>query len=538
MIAPSIARALPPATALLAALAAPALAAWPNNPARNLAVCTATQYQAEVVACSDGAGGMIVAWSDRRSGTADIYAQRVSATGAPLWAVDGVPVCNAPLDQSAPAITSDGAGGAVLAWQDGRSGFWDLYAQRIDGSGAPLWAGNGVAVCTVAGDQTAPHVDSDGAHGAFVCWQDARAGSEHEFVQWLDGTGAARWTANGLSLLSSLTAPLFVVGDGAGGALLAWDGYAQHVLQDGSQLWGTGGYPIMNGPVQAMVADGAGGFIVYGGQELQHVTSTGALPWMYAGIAITVPPTAAIALACDSAGTAVLAWAQNGDIVAARAGPARATRWVASVCAAPGAQGAPRIAGDAQGGTIVAWQDARDATFDGNDLYAQRLSSAGAPLWAANGVAVSVAPRDQDSPALLPDGGGGVFAAWTDHRSDVGDVYAEWLNASGVPGGSALAAPGPETASAFALAPPAPTPTRSGARMRVTLPRATAVRVSVCDAQGRRVRAWDAGVLAAGTHQLAWDGRDDAGRPVAPGVWLVNVEAGGRTRNGRIVVLR
>ncbi|HET7224212.1 MAG TPA: FlgD immunoglobulin-like domain containing protein [Candidatus Eisenbacteria bacterium] len=538
MIARSIALSLLLTLAVVDARAAPALAAWPNNPARNLAVCTATQYQAEVVACSDGAGGMIVAWSDRRSGTADVYAQRVSATGALLWAADGVAVCNAPLDQSAPAITSDGAGGAILAWQDGRSGFWDLYAQRIDGSGAALWDANGVAVCTVAGDQTAPHLDSDGAHGAFVCWQDGRAGSEHEFGQWLDASGAARWTANGLSLQSSLTAPLFVVGDGAGGAFFAWDGYAQHVLQNGSQQWGTGGYPIMNGPVQAMVADDAGGFIVYGGQELQHATSTGALPWTYAGIAIAVPAGSAIALACDSAGTAVLAWAQNGDIDAARVGPARVTRWVAGVCSAPGAQGAPRVTRDGQGGTLLAWQDARDATFDGNDLYAQRLSSTGAPLWAANGVAVSVAPRDQDPPALLPDGGGGVFAAWTDHRSDVGDVYAEWLNASGVPGGSALAAPPPGGSNELALSAPGPSPTRAGARMRLALPLAAPVRVSVSDAQGRRVRAWDAGVLAAGTHELAWDGRDQAGRPVAPGVWLVSVEAAGQSRSGRIVVLR
>src|SRR5436189_4421475 len=49
--------------------------------------------QANPVACSDGAGGVIVAWHDTRpsgpsSGTC--YVQRLNAAGVPQWTLDGV----------------------------------------------------------------------------------------------------------------------------------------------------------------------------------------------------------------------------------------------------------------------------------------------------------------------------------------------------------------------------------------------------------------------------------------------------------------
>ena len=56
-------------------------------------------------------------------------------------------------DQTNPEITSDGSGGAIITWQDHRSGCTDdIYAQRVDASGAPQWTADGVAICTAASD--------------------------------------------------------------------------------------------------------------------------------------------------------------------------------------------------------------------------------------------------------------------------------------------------------------------------------------------------------------------------------------------------
>ena len=125
-----------PLTLVLAAwLPVPAaMAAWPHDPNNgNLPVCTAANNQISPMIVPDGAGGAIVTWHDYRSGSNyDVYAQRVSVAGVPLWTTDGVALSTAAADQLFPAIVPDGAGGAIVAWQDYRNGTPDIYAQRVD----------------------------------------------------------------------------------------------------------------------------------------------------------------------------------------------------------------------------------------------------------------------------------------------------------------------------------------------------------------------------------------------------------------------
>ena len=44
------------------------------------------------------------------------------------------------------------------------------------------------------------------------------------------------------------------------------------------------------------------------------------------------------------------------------------------------------------------------------------------------------------------------------------------------------------------------------------------------------------GVLGAGQRELVWDGRDDAGRAVASGVYFVRAVVGDEALTGRVVV--
>ena len=57
---------------------------------------------------------------------------------------------------------------------------------------------------------------------------------------------------------------------------------------------------------------------------------------------------------------------------------------------------------------------------------------------------------------------------------------------------------------------------------------AVGVSLMVYDVLGRRVRqVWD-GALGAGTHRFVWDGRDEASKAVAAGVYIYQVEVDGR----------
>ena len=103
---------------------------WP------VAVSTAPGSQYAVQIAPDGSGGAVMAWHDQRGGTYnDIYAQRVDQSGKPLWSADGVAVCTANYSQQLPQITAGLSGSAIITWCDSRSGHYDIYAQRVNRDG-------------------------------------------------------------------------------------------------------------------------------------------------------------------------------------------------------------------------------------------------------------------------------------------------------------------------------------------------------------------------------------------------------------------
>jgi len=126
---------------------------------------------------SDLAGGAIVAWTDTRDGTADVYAQRLLANGATAWTVNGVAATTAAGEQNFPALATDGAGGAYVTWQDGRHADLDIYAQllRPNGTRPAAWTADGIAVCEATGDQQSCVVVADGTGGIVAAWQDGRS---------------------------------------------------------------------------------------------------------------------------------------------------------------------------------------------------------------------------------------------------------------------------------------------------------------------------------------------------------------------------
>jgi predicted lipoprotein with Yx(FWY)xxD motif len=227
-----------------------AAAAWPTDPLANVPLCTATGDQYYPTIASDGAGGAIVTWEDKRSynSTRDIYAQRISADGTVQWTANGVALCAADGQQWSPTIVSDGAGGAIVTWFDQRSGNYDIYAQRISADGTVQWTANGVALCTTANDQKSPTITSDGAGGAIVTWFDHRSSSFDIYAQRISAGGTVQWTADGVVLCTATGNQYYptIASDGAGGAIVTWqdlrssnqDIYAQRVQANG-QLGGT-----------------------------------------------------------------------------------------------------------------------------------------------------------------------------------------------------------------------------------------------------------------------------------------------------------
>ena len=74
--------------------------------------------------------------------------------------------------------------------------------------------------------------------------------------------------------------------------------------------------------------------------------------------------------------------------------------------------------------------------------------------------------------------------------------------------------------------------------VRFDLPRAADASLMVLDLQGRRVRSLVRGMQTAGRHQVEWDGRDEAGNLVGPGVYFYRLDSERVIRTERVAVVR
>jgi hypothetical protein len=83
-----------------------------------------------------------------------------------------------------------------------------------------------------------------------------------------------------------------------------------------------------------------------------------------------------------------------------------------------------------------------------------------------------------------------------------------------------------------------PNPTQSSASIRFALAREGEARLEIYDPAGRLVRRLVAGRLPAGERTLPWDGRDESGRRVAAGLYLLRLSTGAEVRTSRLVMLR
>ena len=449
-------------------------AQWSTNPAVNNAICTVAYEQSGVQSVSDGAGGAIITWQDRRTEVNfDIYAQRINAAGVVQWTTNGVVICDEPEGQSGPDIIADGSGGAIIVWTDIRDNIdFHIYAQRINASGVVQWTPNGVAICTATNSQTLVKLTTDGAGGAIITWRDARTNGNKRakdiYAQKINAAGVVQWATDGVAVCTEASnqEDPEIVSDGAGGAIITWDDarngtdidvYAQRVDAAGAPQWTTDGIIISaetnNQQFPIPVSDGAGGAIIVwtdlrNGTDAdiyaQQVSAAGVMGWTTNGIVISAAPGDQLhqTLIPDGSGGAIITWDDSRnevvrDIYAQRINSSGVAQWTGdgiAVSTVTGEQVLPTIASDGSGGAIITWYDRRGTEYD---IYAQRTTGSGIIVWPTD-VAVSTATYHQFSPVIISSGTGGAIIAWEDLRDVIAnesDIYAQKINADGSLGG-------------------------------------------------------------------------------------------------------
>ena len=429
-----------------------------------IVVCSAEAGQLAPELVPDGSGGVIVTWYDYRSGTGeDVYAQRIDKNGSVLWKENGVPISLAPGTQWYPKIASDGMGGAIIVWADGRESSADnnIYGQRVDAAGKILWEKDGIPVCSEPQNQERPVILAV-ENGAIVAWNDARSENLDIYCQKIGLDGKPLWTAAGIAATTApfnQTSPRLAP-DGSGGAIVAWTDnrqeesaiYAQRITSSGQPNWEDNGRLIAKSPakqenpeiIKLKDLDWAIVWEDYRkGTSLlfaQKVNSAGIPLWQEGGIALAYGAKAQekASLALSPAGDLLVVWQDrrrgNFDIYAQKILPEGNLVWEENelvICEAAGLviHQNPSMVESGRGEVILVFEDARSGYLN---IYAQKIGKDGTLLWGKDGIPLAKVKADQINPQLVSDGAEGAIVCWEDQRNPRSSkIYAQRIGSSG-----------------------------------------------------------------------------------------------------------
>ncbi len=124
----------------------------------------------------DGNQNFIIAWEDRRNGYFDIYAQRFLNDGSPLGDNFKINDDTPNASQGNPSVSSDSEGNFVVCWEDNRIEFYDVYARRFSNDGTPLGDDFKVNTDTTISYQNNSGISSDKNGNFIITWEDHRNG--------------------------------------------------------------------------------------------------------------------------------------------------------------------------------------------------------------------------------------------------------------------------------------------------------------------------------------------------------------------------
>jgi glucose/arabinose dehydrogenase len=146
------------------------------------------------------------------------------------------------------------------------------------------------------------------------------------------------------------------------------------------------------------------------------------------------------------------------------------------------------------------------------------------------------------APAVQGQPNGTDWATGLDSPTDfaiAGDGSMLWLSQGGsvnrIRFGSSVSVPSPTLGGSMSAA---PNPFRTRTEIQFAMAEAGAVKLEVYDVSGRRVRRLLEGAVGPGTSRVAWDGSDDGGSPLPPGVYMGRLRGPRGSESIRLLRLR
>jgi len=175
-------------------------AQFANDSTNNVVIQDAIgSEQATPLISSRSDGGVYISWFDQSSGMYVLRMQRLDALGNKLWGPNGVVVSNANQNTALFRydLKTDNEGNAIVAFQDQRTGSMQVVAQKMDSTGAPVWANNGVVLADAdAAQGLAPVIGVLSNNNVVVAWN-AYSSTNQKWVCYIELNPATGASING-----------------------------------------------------------------------------------------------------------------------------------------------------------------------------------------------------------------------------------------------------------------------------------------------------------------------------------------------------
>jgi len=153
----------------------------------------------------------------------ELYAQRIDSTGHPLWGENGIYIMKAAHE---PSIMASQSGETVVLWTDLQT----IYAQRLDAEGNAEWPEVGIEVGQAGEHNNVIYFDATGddAGGAVVVWNYSENGNVSLRAQRLDAGGNKLWGDDGIRVSTvspywgGYSTPARILPDADGRFIVTW----------------------------------------------------------------------------------------------------------------------------------------------------------------------------------------------------------------------------------------------------------------------------------------------------------------------------
>ena len=403
----------------------------------------------------DGYGGFMCVYeaSGLHTDATDLHFVRISRIGTVVFETV---VCNFSDNQLNPILFKFGSY-VYLFWEDFRKGNADLYWQKMDlYTGKPVWSTEGQALCTSPGEQKKALVSEGSSGSLWVVWHDFRLNNSQIFAQQVNTDGKIFGEPNGFKVGSiPEDADITITPDNQGGI---WVGTLNGEI---TQLRVTEERTIqttLTNAHQRVIKAQIAQLSVISGQEndyyvawqdfrvgeknpdiyLQRIDFQGKPLWKEPLAVCTAPGEQSRPVMFAKQGAVFIVWVdrrtgKDENLYLQKVDSAGIAIWTKNgvpVCVALRSQNSPKLAATNRG-MIVLWNDARNFDTHGFDIYGQYFDFMGNTLWAENGIPIAAGPGYQTTPKIKQVDDQKITICWMDDRSNFYNIYAARVSLQG-----------------------------------------------------------------------------------------------------------